>query len=151
MSKYSTTAKLLWPPVSNEIKTIDSSFEAKGNVHLINVKGFSFYSNASSEYGGDDSQLNPEDLLASSVSSCFFLTFFAIANKAKLGLNSYESNVELYVGGERAKSVEKVVFNLKMKFDSEQDNAKVLELCQKAHKYCIIANSLKAELEINLV
>ncbi|MFN8674238.1 MAG: OsmC family protein [Candidatus Sericytochromatia bacterium] len=144
------TAKLIWPPSKDKIQPIDTSWEPQGNAHLLNVKGASFYANPSSTYGGDDSQLNPEDLLASSISSCFFMTFFAIANKAKIGLKSYESNVEVHVGGEKVKSAEKIVFNLKMDCESNPEKDKLMELCQKAHKYCIIANSVKAELEFVL-
>lgn len=144
------TSKLTWPPKASEIKPIDQNYQPKGNAHLINVKDFSFYSNPTSEYGGDDAQLNPEDLLVSALSSCFFMTFFAIANKAKLGLSYYENESELFLGGEKAKFAERIVLNLKMKFDNPAEHDKVLELCHKAHKYCIIANSIKAELQFNL-
>lgn len=150
MSEVPTSVKLVWPPSEGEIKTIDNSYVPQGNVHLLSPKGFSFYSNASSAHGGNDDLLNPEDLLASSVSSCFFLTFFAITGKARLGLTRYESNVELFLGGDKAKFVEKVVFNLKLKFDTNPEREKVLDICGKAHKYCIIANSLKAELSFNV-
>lgn len=150
MSEVPTNVKLVWPPSEGEIKTIDTNIAPQGNVHLLTPKGFSFYSNGSSAHGGNDELLNPEDLLASSVSSCFFLTFFAIANKARLGLTKYESNVELFLGGDKAKFVEKVVFNLKMKFETPQEKTKVLDICGKAHKYCVIANTLKAELSFNL-
>jgi len=144
------TANLQWPPEESEIKTIDQTYLPTGNVHQLTVKNFSFYSNPGAIYGGDSSQLNPEDLLLCSLSSCQFMTFFALAAKSRMGLNYYEDNSELFLGGDKIKFAEKIVLNLKMKFETHQEHEKVLELCHKAHKYCIIGNSIKAEILFNL-
>lgn len=143
-------ANLIWPPAETSLKTNKSEFEPKGSTHLISLKGFSFYSNPIPSYGGDESQLTPEDFFLISLSSCQFMTFFSIAGKAKLGLIYYEDNSELFLGGDKIKFVEKIVLNLKMKFEEKPEVEKIIELCHKAHKYCIIGNSIKSEVEFRV-
>ena len=144
-------ANLKWPPeLKNNIITMDSSYQPSGNVHLMSVKGFLFYSNPMSSYGGNLSQLTPQDFLLISLSSCQFLTFYSLAVKARLGLIYYEDNSEMFLGGNKIKFSEKIVLDLKMKFNETQKHDKVLELCHKAYKYCIIGNSIKTNIEFKL-
>lgn len=143
------TANLKWP-AEGTVKLIDTNHKPEGNTHLLSVKDFSFHSNPTSDYGGNDALLNPEDLLLSALSSCFFMTFFAIANKARIGLLAYECNSELFLAGDKVKFAEKIVLNLNLKLEAPQEKEKILDICQKAHKYCIIANSIKSELEFNI-
>lgn len=145
-----TTTTLKWPAEKQEVKIIDANHNPEGKTHLLSTKGYSFYASSTSEHQGDDSLLNPEDMLINALSSCFFMTFHAIATKARLGLQSYECNSELFLDGEKVKHISKIVLNLNLKFESAQDKEKVLQICEKAHKYCIIANSIKAEIVYNV-
>jgi organic hydroperoxide reductase OsmC/OhrA len=146
-----TTTILKWPVEKQEIKLIDTNHNPEGKTHLLQTKDFSFYASSTSEHQGDDTLLNPEDMLINALSSCFFMTFHAIATKARLGLLSYECDSELFLDGEKVKHISKIVLNLKLKFETEPEKEKILQICEKAHKYCIIANSIKAEIVYNLV
>lgn len=145
-----TTTILKWPAQKQEIKLIDTNHNPEGKTHLLQTKDFSFYASSTSEHQGDDSLLNPEDMLINALSSCFFMTFHAIATKARLGLVSYECNSELFLDGEKVKYISKIVLNLNLKFETDQEKEKILQICEKAHKYCIIANSIKAEISYNV-
>ena len=48
------------------------------------------------------------------------MTFYSIAVKAKLGLIYYEDNSELFLAGDKIKFAEKILLNLKMKFEAPQ-------------------------------
>jgi len=87
-------SRLVWPADKNELKQKSYSSELLDNTNLIETNGHTFLS--SSGLGGSSETLNPEVLLLSALSSCHFMTFYAIANKARLGLKYYEDNSELF-------------------------------------------------------
>jgi organic hydroperoxide reductase OsmC/OhrA len=141
-------SKLVWPVDKSNLKHKNYSDELPDNTNLLETNGHTFLS--ASGLGGASETLNPEVLLLSALSSCHFMTFLAIANKARLGLKYYEDNSELFLEGDKVKSAKKIVLNVKMKFDTEVSKEKALEIHEKAHKYCIIANSIKAEVNVNV-
>ena len=56
--------------------------------------------NASSaaEYGGSPNNLNPEQALAASLSSCHMMTFLALAAKMKWPVSEYRDKAVAYLG-----------------------------------------------------
>jgi organic hydroperoxide reductase OsmC/OhrA len=98
------------------------------------------------EFGGPGDVWSPETLLVGAVADCFILSFRAIARTAKLEWLTLECDVE----GELDK-VEKFTqftgFKVKatLTIPSSTPEKKAQTILQKAEKYCLITNSMKAE------
>ena len=105
-------------------------------------------------YGGDGARWNPEDLLAGAMGTCHMLTFLALAAKARLEVRSYEDRAQASLETlERISKVVEIALRPVIAVAPGTDLAKVEELFQKAHKYCVIANSVtcKVVLEPSVV
>ena len=53
---------------------------------------------SSPDYGGSDKNINPEQKLAAAVSSCFMMTFLALAAKMKWPVINYKDKAISYLG-----------------------------------------------------
>jgi organic hydroperoxide reductase OsmC/OhrA len=53
---------------------------------------------SSPDYGGSESNINPEQKLAAAVSSCFMMTFLALAAKMKWPVINYKDKAISYLG-----------------------------------------------------
>jgi organic hydroperoxide reductase OsmC/OhrA len=109
---------------------------------------------ATPDWGGDVANTNPEQALASAVSSCHMMTFLALSAKAGWPVASYLDNAEAHLG-KNAKgqmSVTRIDLHPVVKFDEGFDiDATMLEQMQhRAHRFCFIANTLADSVEINI-
>ena len=110
--------------------------------------------NASSapEYGGNENFLNPEQALAAAISSCHMMTFLALASKLKWPVIKYTDKAIAFLGknSKGKMCVSKIELNPKIKFENNFDVAKekMVEMQQRSHRYCFIANSLSEEVKI---
>jgi len=97
-------------------------------------------------FGGTAQRWNPEDLLAGTLAHCHMLTFLALAAKARVEVHSYSDRAEAsLVTEERISRVGEILLQPTIRVAPGTDVAKVEELFQKAHKYCVIANSITAK------
>jgi len=106
------------------------------------------------KFGGTGAHWNPEDLLAGALAHCHMLTFLALAAKARVEVHSYQDQAEAsLVTEERVSRVGEILLQPTIKVAAGTDRAKVEELFQKAHKYCVIANSItsKVAMEPNVI
>ena len=110
--------------------------------------------NASSaiEYGGNPNNLNPEQALAASISSCHMMTFLAFAAKMKWPVETYKDSAFAYLGknSNGKMSVNKIELNPKITFANSFSVSveEMQEMQDRAHRYCFIANSLSEEVKI---
>ena len=98
------------------------------------------------EFGGPGDVWSPETLLVAAVANCFILSFRAIARKAKLDWLTLECTAE----GELDKLDKFTQFtgfkvNAKLVIPNAADEKKAGVILQKAEKYCLVTNSMKAE------
>ena len=117
----------------------------------INEK-INIHADSASSYGGHIDNMNPEQSLAASLSSCHMMTFLALAAKFKWPIKNYTDKAIAYLGknSNGKMSVIKIELNPKVLFS---DNFKVSEeemskMQNRSHRYCFIANSLSQEVEI---
>jgi len=106
------------------------------------------------KFGGSGDRWNPEDLLAGTLAHCHMLTFLALAAKARVEVHSYQDRAEAsLVTEDRVSRVGEILLQPTIKVAPGTDRAKVEELFQKAHKYCVIANSVtsKVAMEPNVI
>ena len=98
------------------------------------------------EFGGPGDVWSPETLLVGAVANCFILSFRAIARTARLDWTTLECRVT----GELDK-IEKfnqfVGFSVRasLTIPNEKDRKKAGVILEKAEKYCLVTNSMKAE------
>ncbi|MBP7284834.1 MAG: OsmC family protein [Leptospiraceae bacterium] len=99
---------------------------------------------------GDDQYANPEELLASAVSSCHMLTFLAVASKKKKNVLEYIDNATAVLEkGESGKLVvTKVFLRPKVKLEGEITKEELDKIHEAAHRNCFIGLSIKSEVII---
>ena len=109
---------------------------------------------SSPDYGGSVSNINPEQKLAAAVSSCFMMTFLALAAKMKWPVKNYKDKAISYLGknNEGRMYVNKIELNPQIIFDNDFtiSNDEMHKMKERSHKYCFIANSLSKDVEIKI-
>ena len=76
---------------------------------------------SSPDYGGSVSNINPEQKLAAAISSCFMMTFLALAAKMKWPVKNYKDKAISYLGknNEGRMYVNKIELNPQIIFDND--------------------------------
>ena len=110
---------------------------------------------AAPDWGGKPENTNPEQALASALSSCHMMTFLALSAKAGWPVASYHDYAEAHLG-KNAKgqmSVTRIDLHPVVRFDTgfEVDNTALAEMQDRAHRYCFIANTLADSVDINIL
>ena len=110
---------------------------------------------AAPDYGGDPSCTNPEQALASALSSCHMLTFLALAAKAGWPVASYHDYAVANLGkNPRGQmSVTRIDLHPVVRFDTgfQVSEAEMDQMQDRAHRYCFIANTLADSVEVNVL
>jgi organic hydroperoxide reductase OsmC/OhrA len=102
---------------------------------------------SAASYGGDPASWNPEDLLAGALNNCHMLTFLALASKVRLAVKGYEgAAVSTMETVDRVSRVATIALRPTITVAPGTDHAKVVEMFEKAHKYCVIANSFNGKI-----
>ncbi len=98
------------------------------------------------EFKGHEGIWSPEDLFVASANICLMTTFLAIAERAALALDSYQSaaegRLELVEGTFQFTAI---TFKPTLILKAGTDSAKAKELIEKAEANCLISNSVKAK------
>jgi len=125
-------------------RTHDMMFEGGQNLKV----------SAAVQYKGRPEWTNPEELLAASLASCHMLTFLAIAAKSRYIVDSYqdEAVAVLEKNSEGQIAVTKIILRPKVSFggDHRPDAAKIKELHEKSNRNCMIQNSIKSQVVLEI-
>lgn len=107
----------------------------------------SFSVSTSAEFGGPEGEWSPEHLFLSSIISCFMSTYLVFVNKMKIENTGFEctatGQVEL-VDGKYKFTYIHIYPKAFVGNDVDVERAKVA--MEKARKYCLISNSINAEI-----
>lgn len=110
---------------------------------------------AAPDWGGDPAHTNPEQALASALSSCHMMTFLALAAKAGWPVASYHDYAVAHLGKnpKGQMSVTRIDLHPVVRFDTgfAVEDAQLAEMQDRAHRYCFIANTLAESVEINIL
>ncbi|WP_101069022.1 OsmC family protein [Roseovarius salinarum] len=126
------------------------------NAHTVHYNaGHEVMADAAPDWGGDPGNTNPEQALASALSSCHMMTFLALSAKAGWPVASYHDRAVAHLGkteGGRM-AVTRIDLHPVVRFDTgfEIDNAELERMQHRAHRYCFIANTLADGVEINIL
>jgi organic hydroperoxide reductase OsmC/OhrA len=124
--------------------TLDGSYNRKAT--LSNEGKVSIPVSSAPEYAGDPTRWNPEDLLGSALATCHMLTFLALCAKAKVEIRGYEDHAEAVLDTvDKVTRITKVILHPVIRVSRGTSMAKVVDLFEKAHKYCFVANSVTCE------
>ncbi|MEX3010450.1 OsmC family protein [Hoeflea sp. TYP-13] len=113
---------------------------------------FTLPGDAAPDWGGDPEATNPEQALAASLSSCHMMTFLALAAKEGWPIATYSDRAMALLG--KTNSGKMAVTELKLApritFDTGFNIApeKLLQMHERAHRYCFVANSISAKMTI---
>ena len=122
--------------------------------HKIYIKDNIFNAGSAPEYGGKENEINPEQSLAASISSCHMMTFLALAAKMRWPVKTYKDKALAFLGkNSKGKMfVNKIELNPNIVFDGNFSvSAEEMDKMQdRSHRYCFVANSLSDEVEIKI-
>ena len=104
------------------------------------------------DWSGNKLNINPEQTLAASLSSCHMMTFLALAAKMNWPVINYKDNAIATLGknSKEKMSVTKIELNPKVAFSdkSKVETNEYRKVQDRAHRYCFIANSLSDEVKV---
>ena len=120
--------------------------------HKIYINDNIFNAGPTPEYGGKENEINPEQTLAASVSSCHMMTFLALAAKMRWPVKSYKDKALAFLGknSKGKMCVNKIELNPKIVFEGDfsVSSEEMDKMQDRSHRYCFVANSLSDEVEI---
>lgn len=110
---------------------------------------------AAPDWGGKPENTNPEQALASAISSCHMMTFLALSAKAGWPIATYHDHAEAHLG-KNAKgqmSVTRIDLHPVVRFETGFliDAKELKQMQHRAHRYCFIANTLADSVEVNIL
>ncbi|WP_294607352.1 OsmC family protein [Roseovarius sp.] len=125
------------------------------NAHRVQFNNsYEFEVDSAPDWGGDPANTNPEQALASALSSCHMMTFLALCAKAGWPVASYHDYAEAHLGKnpKGQMSVTRIDLHPVVRFDTGFDvkASELEEMQHRAHRYCFIANTLADSVEINV-
>jgi len=126
------------------------------NAHTVRFNGsYDLRVDSAPDWGGDPINTNPEQVLASALSSCHMMTFLALAAKAKWPVATYYDHAVAHLGKnpKGQMSVTRVDLRPVVRFDTgfSIDAAELKQMQHRAHRHCFIANTLADSVEINIL
>jgi organic hydroperoxide reductase OsmC/OhrA len=131
------------------------TYESFNRAHTVHFAGGQVLRNSSApDYFGDADFANPEELLVAALSSCHMLTFLAVAAKRGFLVESYADAAlgVLEKNAEGKAAVTRVTLRPVSQFGGDKlpDAAELARLHDKAHQHCIIANSVRTQVSVEL-
>jgi len=98
--------------------------------------------------------VDPEEAFVASLSSCHMLFFLAFAAKQHYIVDNYTDKASgvLEKDAEGKLAMTKITLHPKVTFSAEAqpDHEQLEELHHRAHEHCFIANSVKAQVEVEI-
>ena len=140
---------LEWNLQEDELKP-----ESFSKNHKIEINNNKFNAGSAPDYGGKENELNPEQSLAASISSCHMMTFLALAAKMRWPVISYKDKAFAFLGknSKGKMCVNKIELNPNIVFDGNfsVSTEEMDKMQDRSHRYCFVANSLSDEVEIKI-
>jgi len=122
--------------------------------HKIEINDNIFNAGSAPEYGGKANEINPEQSLVASISSCHMMTFLALAAKTRWPVKSYKDKAYAFLGknSKGKMCVNKIELNPHITFEGDfsVSTEEMDKMQNRSHRYCFVANSLSEEVEIKI-
>ncbi|MCE8508687.1 OsmC family protein [Ruegeria pomeroyi] len=129
---------------------------AYSNAHVVQYNSqYDVTVDSAPDWGGDPANTNPEQALASALSSCHMMTFLALCAKAGWPVASYHDYAVAHLGKnpKGQMSVSRIDLHPVVRFDTgfSVSDTELGQMQERAHRYCFIANTLADSVEINIL
>ena len=121
-----------------------STYAGYGRGHRILIDGKpELRATADPAFRGEADTHNPEDLLLAAVSSCHMLSYLALCARSRINVLDYrdEATGELVLDARGGGKFEEIVLHPIVTIANAADKDRALQLHEKAHELCFIANS----------
>lgn len=129
---------------------VNSSARPEGLLDNRSEEGASLHSTAPLPFGGPGGEWSPEHLLTAAISSCFILTFRAIASASKLAWQELSCQVEGTLDKvERKMQFTDFIINASLVLNDEADRQRAITALQKAEANCLVSNSLNCAIHLD--
>jgi organic hydroperoxide reductase OsmC/OhrA len=100
-------------------------------------------------FGGDETALNPEQLLVLAATSCQLLSFLAAAARAGVTVLDYQDSAAATMAERRPPiSIDAIDLHPRITVAPGTDVGVVATLVQEAHEQCYVANTLRCEVSV---
>jgi organic hydroperoxide reductase OsmC/OhrA len=102
------------------------------------------------EFNGHPGIWSPEHLFVAASLSCLMTTFLSLAEKARLRLASFRASAtgRLTQGADSKLAITEILLTPEVVVFDAADEAKALELIEKAEKYCLISHSMTSTITL---
>lgn len=115
--------------------------------------GVTLAASAAPGFLGTAERVDPEEAFVAALSSCHMLTFLAIASRKRMPVASYadEAVGTLEKNADGKLAITRVVLRPRVTFDGERQpsDAQLARMHATAHAECFLANSVRAEIEVD--
>jgi organic hydroperoxide reductase OsmC/OhrA len=115
----------------------------------VSVDGVTLPMSSAPSFGGDPSRVNPEQLFVAALSACQALTYLFLADHSGIHIVGYTDDAQGWLGRDGARMrMSKVTLRPQIMIASGSDQARALELVDKAHQRCFIGNSVCTSVQV---
>jgi organic hydroperoxide reductase OsmC/OhrA len=126
--------------------TVQAEATPEGDVPVTSASLPALTTAPPAEFDGPGDRWSPETLLIAAVADCFLLSFRGVARANKFAWNSLECTVEGTLNRIEGKTrFTHVVVRATLRGPAGTDEAKAVQLMERAEHVCLISNSLVAE------
>jgi organic hydroperoxide reductase OsmC/OhrA len=124
---------------------VEASARPEGDVPVTSAGLPALSTAPPAEFDGPGDRWSPETLLIAAVADCFLLSFRGVARANKFAWNSLECSVEGKLDRIDGKThFTHIVVRATLRAPAGTDEAKAVQLMQRAEHVCLISNSLVA-------
>ncbi len=103
------------------------------------------------EFGGPEGNWSPETLFVAAVADCFVLSFRAVAGASRLEWLEIDCGAEgVLEKTDTGMRFTHINLDVHLRVPAGSDISRAERLLEKAEKACLISNSLKSEVHLNL-
>ena len=93
--------------------------------------------------------ISPEDLFVASAVSCYGVTLSGVAKRFHAELTDFSVAAEGHLKkGELGWEFEEINMSAKIRVPTEKDKSRMEKAADRAHKYCLVANSMKCPVNL---
>jgi organic hydroperoxide reductase OsmC/OhrA len=115
----------------------------------VSVDGVTLPMSSAPGYGGDPSRVNPEQLFVAALSACQALTYLFLAARSGIQVVGYADDAQGWLGSDGARMrMSKVTLRPRITLEPGSDQARAIELVDKAHQRCFIGNSVCTPVQV---
>ena len=124
---------------------VEASARPEGDVPVTSAGLPALSTAPPAEFDGPGDRWSPETLLVAAVADCYLLSFRGVARANKFAWNSLECSVEGKLDRIDGKThFTHIVVRATLRAPAGTDEAKAVQLMQRAEHVCLISNSLVA-------